>query len=141
MNGLKARTAFKTVMIAPCGINCGVCMAHLREKNHCPGCNIKDNSKPKHCNKCQIKYCSNLKGKYCYQCDNYPCQRIKHLDKRYTLRYKTSIIGNLNNIREKGIKAFVKEEAIKWECPKCGGIICIHNGACFMCESQKLFKR
>lgn len=25
-------------LIAPCGMNCGVCIAYLREKNRCQGC-------------------------------------------------------------------------------------------------------
>jgi hypothetical protein len=30
----------ENALIAPCGMNCGVCMAYLREKNKCPGCRL-----------------------------------------------------------------------------------------------------
>jgi hypothetical protein len=29
-------------MIAPCGMNCGLCIGHLREKKPCGGCFRKD---------------------------------------------------------------------------------------------------
>jgi len=35
---MKASEDFKSSLIAPCGIYCGVCYAHLREKNKCFGC-------------------------------------------------------------------------------------------------------
>ena len=39
-----------------------------------------------------------------------------------------SMIENLNFIKEKGIKKFLEKEAVKWQCPECGGVICCHNG-------------
>ncbi len=29
-------------LIAPCGMNCGICLAYLRTKNVCPGCRVND---------------------------------------------------------------------------------------------------
>lgn len=39
-------TLNKTLLIAPCGINCGVCNAYLRVRNKCQGCRIDDINKP-----------------------------------------------------------------------------------------------
>jgi hypothetical protein len=30
----------KLHLVAPCGMNCGICRAYLREKNKCPGCRV-----------------------------------------------------------------------------------------------------
>ena len=36
-------------LIAPCGMNCGICVGHLREKNRCAGCNSDDDAgKPRY---------------------------------------------------------------------------------------------
>jgi hypothetical protein len=33
-------------MIAPCGMNCGICIGHLREKRPCGGCFKKNDENP-----------------------------------------------------------------------------------------------
>jgi hypothetical protein len=48
------------------------------------------------------------------------------------------MIDNLEFIKEEGIKTFLEQQADKWECPKCGGVICCHNGICFNCGLDKL---
>jgi hypothetical protein len=111
-------------LIAPCGMNCGLCLMHLREKNKCPGCfsGRKVNGR---CIKCPIKLCKDRRGEYCFDCDKFPCERLKRLDKRYKERYKMSEIENLKIIKEKGIKSFLAEENKKWINP-CG-IYCVHD--------------
>ena len=47
----------KFSLIAPCGMNCGICMAYLREKNKCPGCRGDDTNKPVTRVGCKIKNC------------------------------------------------------------------------------------
>jgi len=73
-------------LIAPCGMNCGICMAYLREKNRCPGCRGDDASKMPSCLRCSIKNCETVKttgSGFCYECPTGPCRRLKQLDKRY----------------------------------------------------------
>jgi hypothetical protein len=48
------------------------------------------------------------------------------------------MIENLEYIRDKGIAQFLEKEKAKWKCPKCGGIICCHNGLCLSCEVDVL---
>ena len=50
-------------LIAPCGMNCGICMAYLREKNKCPGCRVIDINKSISVQKCKIKNCYELNKK------------------------------------------------------------------------------
>ncbi len=48
-----------------------------------------------------------------------------------------SMIENLGNIKNLGIRKFLINENIKWICTNCGGIICVHNGQCSSCEIKK----
>lgn len=122
--------------IAPCGMNCSICSGYLRSKNRCAGCRI-EGFKPVYCTRCIIINCSSLAltgSGFCYDCDKYPCKRLKQLDKRYRLKYSTSLLSNLEEIKTNGIKAFISSEAKKWRCPKCGGTICIHTKQCLKCN-------
>ena len=50
----------KSSLIAPCGMNCGICMAYLREKKKCPGCRVADTNKAITVIRCKIKNCHEL---------------------------------------------------------------------------------
>lgn len=130
----------KISLIAPCGMNCGICMAYLREKNKCPGCRGADDHKPVTRISCKIKNCDtfqNGKATYCYECPNPPCDRLKHLDKRYRTKYRMSMIENLEEIRKSGITKFLENEKLRWTCTQCGGTICVHKGCCSNCGKIK----
>ena len=82
-------------LIAPCGMNCGLCSGHLRERNRCPGCNGDDSAKPGYCVSCKIKTCSTITSgsiSFCFDCDSYPCARLRQLDKRYRTKYGMSML-------------------------------------------------
>ncbi|HZW40260.1 MAG TPA: DUF3795 domain-containing protein [Ignavibacteriaceae bacterium] len=119
-------------LVAPCGINCGLCIAYFREKNFCGGC-LSNNVKSISCVNCFIKNCTKKKNTYCYSCSSYPCQRLKHLDKRYKLKYGLSVIENLNYIKENGLRKFVEKEKFYWECKECGSPLCMHRDECINC--------
>jgi hypothetical protein len=136
----------ETALIAPCGMNCALCSAYLaREydlkkqgimRSYCPGCRPRG----KNC-VFMKKSCERL-GKelvqYCYECAEYPCRRLKLLDKRYRTNYHMSMIENLDFIADQGIKKFIKKEEEKWRCPSCGGTITCHGGLCFKCGVERL---
>jgi len=127
-------------LIAPCGMNCGLCIGYHREKNKCAGCRSTSLNKPNHCINCSIKNCVMLpavKSKFCFSCPKYPCSLIKNLDKRYRNKYGMSMIENLNSIKESGIRNFIKNEKQKWTCSKCGNIICVHRELCIMCGNKR----
>jgi hypothetical protein len=133
-------------LIAPCGMNCAVCSSYLSRSNslkskgigipYCSGCRERD------------KQCAFLKKRcptlqtgqvsYCYECSEFPCAQLNHLDRRYRSLYHMSMIENLNLIKKQGIAALLERETQKWRCPSCGATLCCHNGRCFNCESAKL---
>ena len=54
---MKTKSSIKNSLIAPCGMNCGICRAYLREKNKCPGCRGSDENKLSSRVNCKIKNC------------------------------------------------------------------------------------
>ena len=118
-------------LIAPCGMNCNVCVAHLREKRKCPGCRGDDRYKSKSCIRCYIRNCVILHEhgwRYCSdKCPEFPCLRLSMLDKRYRAKYGMSQIENLETIKTKGLRGFIRQEKKRWV--KGGRIFCVHKKA------------
>jgi catechol 2,3-dioxygenase-like lactoylglutathione lyase family enzyme len=131
---------FTEDLIAPCGMNCRICLGYFgytssgkRRKMKCIGCKQRDKS-------CAFlkKYCKKLTKKeldYCYECSDFPCSHLEKLDKGYRERYNMSMIENLEYIRDNGMKKFLRKQEKKYQCPECGGVVCIHNGICYSCNS------
>ena len=128
----------KCSSVAPCGLICDLCYAFQRPKNRCEGCNSSGN-KTSYCEKCRIKQCPEKADEYelCNKCAKYPCRIIKNLDKRYSLKYGESAIANLDLIKEKGIRAFIKDQKAEWKCPRCGNLLCVHKTACQNCGHSR----
>ena len=129
--------SFDKSLIAPCGMNCGTCLAYLREKNKCSGCRILSDDKAisvKTCTVTKCIYLAKTKSKFCYECEKYPCKRIKQLDKRYRTKYGTSFIENLSMIKENGIADFLDFESIRRTCQNCGSTLCVHRSFCLNCK-------
>ena len=78
------------------------------------------------------------KVKYCYECPDFPCENLKHIDANYRKKFRMSMIENLEFIKEHGIVKLLERETDKWKCPECGEMICCHNGICFNCGLEKL---
>lgn len=134
------------LLIAPCGMNCALCVSYLAMKNdinkegfhrsYCPGCIPRG----KHClfmkNQCdkvgkgQVRFCS--------ECPDFPCKRLKTLDARYRTKYHMSMIENLEFIKEHGMEVFLKKEESSWKCDQCGQTICCHNGLCLHCNLERM---
>jgi len=133
-------------LIAPCGMNCSLCVSYLAGKHdinkqgfsrrYCPGCIPRG----KNCTFMK-KQCERVgKGlvRFCHECPDFPCQRLKDLDKRYRAKYHMSMIENLKYIEAHGMENFLDKQAVDWRCPECGDTICCHNGLCLNCRLDKL---
>jgi Protein of unknown function (DUF3795) len=136
-------------LIAPCGMNCALCSGYLALKNdvknqgvqipYCHGCRPRDK-------KCAFlkKRCSQLlthEVNFCYECKDFPCENLKHIDMRYQKFYKMSFIENLLSIEKNGVDRFFSTQKKKWKCPTCDGFLCCHNGLCFHCDIDTLKKK
>lgn len=133
-------------LIAPCGMNCALCSSYQSQKHA-----LKKQGMPMPCcTGCRprSKQCAFLKKRcrligsgemnYCYECRDFPCENLLKLDKRYQTLYRMSMVANLKDIRDRGIEAFLSQEQQKWQCARCGGTICCHNGLCFHCDFEAL---
>jgi hypothetical protein len=129
-------TGTRAALIAPCGMDCRLCMAYGREKRPCPGCRNDDCGKPKTRMTCHLKNCRKFERKeikFCFSCEEFPCAHLEHLDKRYRSKYGMSMIENLLNIKRLGIRKFVKSQNEKWRCRQCGVMLCVHKPQCLSC--------
>lgn len=133
-------------LIAPCGMNCSLCIAYqFREldinkqgfhRTYCPGCIPRGKNCTFMADACEKLGQGTVR--FCTECEDYPCKRLKALDARYRKKYHMSMIANLNVIKGQGMEHFLNTETDKWKCPKCGGMICCHNGLCLKCDLEKL---
>jgi len=138
----------KAELVAPCGMNCAICSGYLAYSHNLP----KKTGKIHHCIGCRPrnKQCAFLKGrcaklidgrvKFCFECGQMPCKSLKAIDLRYRTRYGMSMAGNLKFIEKNGVEKFLKQQAAKYKCPKCGDVICVHNGKCYACDKIESWK-
>ena len=131
-------------IIAPCGMNCGICRAYIAQRlgvprvrgkvTYCAGCVPRAKN-------CYVKRgCKKLTKheiQYCYQCEEMPCEHLAHLDKRYRERYGMSMVENQKALKEKGMDEFLKSQEEKYQCPSCGEKVCVHDGKCYGCGYQR----
>ena len=121
-------------MFAPCGMNCMVCYRHCSHKRPCAGCLGSGAGQPAHCRNCAVKDCVRERGlSHCHACGDYPCGRIRALEKSYRARYRTSLVENGFAVRQHGVAAFLEQQKERYTCPHCGGIISLHDAACSEC--------
>ena len=124
-------------------MNCGVCSAYLAFTHGVP----KKRGKITHCSGCRArrKQCAWLKGncrflrneavEFCFQCPDFPCDRLVHLDHRYRTAYGTSFIRNLEQVRDLGIDRFLDMQKETYTCGRCGqDFVCVHNRKCYRCD-------
>ncbi len=136
----------KKDLIAPCGMNCSLCInfqattLELKKKGfnrkYCQGCIPRGENCTHMGDSCELLRTGAVR--FCYKCDEFPCKRLKALDKRYRTKYHMSMIENLQYIKENGMDAFLKKQEETWKCQRCGGAICCHNGLCLSCDLEKL---
>jgi len=121
-------------------MNCGLCIGHLRDKKPCGGCFKLDcENKPEYCRSCTIVNCEFLaktESGFCFECEKYPCTRLKQLDKRYRANYGMSMLENLDSIKKNGLENFLANEETKWTCKNCGHGLSVHRDFCLNCKEK-----
>lgn len=124
-------------VVAPCGLICDLCSAFQREKNRCPGCTA-EGAKPAYCMNCIVVNCPEKQGdcaKLCYTCSEYPCKRLKALEKRYSTEYGESLFENFKKIEQLGLERFTVDAQAFWACPGCGALFSVHHPQCTRCNT------
>ncbi len=134
---MKMDAEIPKTMLAPCGLNCYACYAHVRTQDRCQGCRSDATTLPKHCLQCAIKNCSlQMNVDFCVDCTHFPCMRLKRLNKRYRETYQTDLIESMIRFRAIGAEAYLAEERAKYTCPHCGGVVSLHSKVCSECGEK-----
>ena len=124
--------------LAPCGVNCAACGAYLRAKNRCSGCLGPVPPTRKSCQNCVRRACAAEKGiAWCFECAQFPCKQLKTLDKSYQTRYNISLIQDGHLAAERGVDALLLAQRERYLCPRCGGVVCQHDGLCSECGTPQ----
>ncbi len=140
---MKKPNSINEELIAPCGMNCAICSKYLAyvnnlNKSQCSGCrpsNKKCTYLFEKCSGINNSVVGNAIAKFCFECDQYPCKEINRMDTRYRKNYKMSVKKNLEAINNNCLADFAKDQYEEYYCPKCGGLISIHNKKCFKCDT------
>jgi len=129
-------------------MNCSICSGYLASKYAVKGKGIKIpyfigfRPRDKKCaflkKRCNMLLQGTVRYFYEYECDDFTCLSLQHIDNRYRSNFRMSMIENLEFIKDNGMTTFLKQEANKWKCPECGAEICCHNVICFNCGLDKL---
>lgn len=123
--------------IAPCGVNCHVCGAFLKEKDACPGCRAENElHKRKSCMNCAKKNCAYEKGlTWCFECEAFPCARIRDVSRRYAQNYGIDLVRDGLDARE-DTQALLAAHKERFACKVCGGVIDMHRLRCSECGGR-----
>ena len=133
-----------------CGLYCGACEVLQANKTGklnttakrwkmnpaditCHGC--KSNALSIYCKDCDIKNCAEkMKIKLCFECVKFPCKRIIAFnnDKH---PHHSIVLKNLNTIKEKGKKSWLRMQDRRWRCKKCGTRFTWYTKKCTKCGS------
>jgi len=52
-----------------------------------------------------------------------------------------SMLDNLDEIKQLGIRAFVRHQKEVWVCPECGILLCVHKPQCLSCGYEWYINR
>jgi len=126
-------------LIAPCGLYCGECEAF--QNGRCGGCISREGLCLKYSEICKIFDCciNNKNLRFCGECKDFPCKKFDFFkDKEYD--WVSEVTKNLNKIKTKGAKEFLKEQIKRVEglieCERKKGI---EN--CSQCKDWRLCKK
>jgi len=103
-------------------------------RRYCPGCRPRG----KNCTFMASHFDLMKDGlvRFCYECESFPCERLKRLDKRYSTKYSMSMIENLNYIKQHGLNSFLSAQEKRWKCKVCGEATCCHTHSCLSCDDD-----
>ena len=98
----------KNQLFSLCGLNCGLCPMFLGK--HCGGCGNGNQS-------CGIAKCSLEHGKieYCYECESYPCEKYRYIDKYDSFITHKRQKADLKMIQDIGVEQYNLQQREKMQ--------------------------
>ena len=113
-------------LVAPCGIDCGICELYVckdnsqlqntlvekgipKEKLPCPGCIAIKGTCPVINNTCETYQCASArKVEYCFACKDFPCTKLHPAAHRAEILPHNLKVFNLCTIKQIGLTAFIE---------------------------------
>ncbi|HVN49542.1 MAG TPA: DUF3795 domain-containing protein [Bacteroidota bacterium] len=114
-------------MVAPCGIDCGICELYTckenselyerliergfpKEKIPCEGCRGVEGNCPVIPEKCATYVCVQDKGvQFCYECGEFPCDKLQPSADRANVLPHNCKVFNLCVIQRDGVEQFTQQ--------------------------------
>ena len=147
-------------LVGICGLYCGTCPSYLagrkndeeylermsRERGYsieeirCDGC-LSDKVAV-HCTNCRhgFRKCAAEKQvTWCFQCDDFPCQRLKDFTDVHIVNgisHHERVIDDLEYMKKHGIEAWVEAQEKAACCPACGEMLYWFERECSGCHTQ-----
>lgn len=133
--------AMEGQLLAPCGMNCLFCYKHCASPKPCRGCWANEGDKPSHCRSCAIRDCAAAQGlSNCAACGQFPCSRVKSLDRGYRRKYQVSLVERGRERLRLGDSAQWELDCRRFACPACGEVLSLHDGICSGCGRPALWR-
>jgi hypothetical protein len=113
-------------LVAPCGIDCGICELHIckndaqllnamiakgipKEKLPCKGCRSIEGECPVIGGVCETYTCvKEKKVAFCFECAEFPCTKLHPSADRADMLPHNMKVFNLCTIKQKGLDGFVR---------------------------------
>ena len=117
-----------------CGLYCGACKCA-----ECEGCKVLNERswKPD----CRFRECATQHGvDVCCYCTEFPCGDLVRFNNDKWAHH-SSVLPNLNRIKEVGLEAWLSEQQVRWSCPKCKQGFTWYDKTCNKCGTKLLTLR
>lgn len=116
-------------LVAPCGMDCGICELYTcrtnvrlfsaltlrgipEEKIPCEGCRSVEGNCPVIPEKCETFKCvQEKKVEFCYECSDFPCEKLQPSSKRADVLPHNMKVFNLCTIRRDGVERFTEKSS------------------------------
>lgn len=116
-------------LVAPCGIDCGICELNMckdnpqlliylvskgipKEKLPCKGCRAIKGDCPVISAKCETYICiTQKKFDFCFECDDFPCSKLNPSADRAEILPHNLKVFNLCTIKRIGVESFIGESS------------------------------
>jgi hypothetical protein len=124
-----------------CGLYCGACPDLLdtqagKAKHACRGCKSSVNN-PEWCAICDIKSCAREKKiAFCYQCDEYPCEKITSFIEDAHYPYHREVTEYMKIIEREGKQGWLEKMKVRWSCGACRQPVSWWQQACPHCGGK-----
>ncbi len=104
----------------------------------CDGC-LSGGVLAGHCQRCDIRVhaLNTLRDSRCAACEELPCHRITNLVNMGHYRHRQEYLPNLEQIREMGVREWVRKEEERWRCPKCSLPMSWYDPECARCGEPR----